>query len=303
MPDTPAAAPGPEDLADCRTRADFGLLLARLRGGAGLSIRDVSAATGIPSATLGDYFNGRHAPPPRDRTLERILDACGVTDPALVAVWTAARDRVRPTPGRPTANAPAPYRGLAFFRTEDAGWFFGRQDLTGRLAREARALRAQGLPLVVAGPSGAGKSSLLRAGLIPALAPGTAVIVFTPGAHPAQALAAALPPTGPAELAPGPAEPAAGPELAIVVDQFEEVFAPGVADAERDELIERVYALARPGPDGSPGALVVLGLRADFYGRALADPPLAPSLQDGQVVVGPMTAEEVRAAIEGPAQA
>src|SRR6202012_1948546 len=164
MPDTPAAAPGPEDLADCRTRADFGLLLARLRGVAGLSIRDVSAATGIPSATLGDYFNGRHAPPPRDRTLERILDACGVTDPALVAVWTAARDRVRPTPGRPTANAPAPYRGLAFFRTEDAGWFFGRQDLTGRLAREARALRAQCLPMVGTGPSGAGKSSLLRAG-------------------------------------------------------------------------------------------------------------------------------------------
>ena len=87
------------------------------------------------------------------------------------------------------------------------------------------------------------------------------------------------------------------------MDQFEEVFAPGVADAERDELIERVYALARPGPDGSPGALVVLGLRADFYGRALADPRLARSLQDGQVVVGPMTAQEVRAAIEGPAQA
>jgi len=299
MPDTPAAAPGPEDLADCRTRADFGLLLARLRGVAGLSIRDVSAATGIPSATLGDYFNGRHAPPPRDRTLERILDACGVTDPALVAVWTAARDRVRPTPGRPTANAPAPYRGLAFFRTEDAGWFFGRQDLTGRLAREARALRAQGLPMVVTGPSGAGKSSLLRAGLIPALSPGTAVVVFTPGAHPARALAEALP----ADEA-GRAGGAGGrPGLTVIVDQFEEVFAPGVADAEREELIERLYTLARPAPGGTPGALVVLGLRADFYGRALADHRLARSLQDGQVVVGPMTGEEVREAIVGPARA
>jgi WD40 repeat protein/transcriptional regulator with XRE-family HTH domain len=299
MPDTPAAAPGPEDLADCRTRADFGLLLARLRGVAGLSIRDVSAATGIPPATLGDYFNGRHAPPPRDRTLERILDACGVTDPTLVAAWTAARDRVRPTPGRPTANAPAPYRGLAFFRTEDAGWFFGRQDLTGRLAREARALRAQGLPMVVTGPSGAGKSSLLRAGLIPALSPGTAVVVFTPGAHPARALAEALP----ADEA-GRAGGAGGrPGLTVIVDQFEEVFAPGVADAGREELIERLYELARPGPDGTPGALVVLGLRADFYGRALADHRLARSLQDGQVVVGPMTAEEVREAIVGPARA
>src|ERR1700744_4977338 len=98
MPDTPAGAPGPRDLADCRTRGAFGRLLARLRGAAGLSIRDVSAATGIPTATLGDYFNGRHAPPPRDRTLERILDACGVRDEALIAAWTAARDRVRPTP-------------------------------------------------------------------------------------------------------------------------------------------------------------------------------------------------------------
>ena len=296
MPDTPAGAPGPGDLADCRTRDDFGQLLTRLRGAAGLSIREVSAATGIPTATLGDYFNGRHAPPPRDRILERILDACGVTDQTLVAAWTAARDRVRPTPGRPAANAPAPYRGLAYFRTEDAAWFYGRQQLTERLAREARALRAQGLPMVVTGPSGAGKSSLLRAGLIPALTPGTAVVVVNPGAHPAEALAVALP-------AVQPGEPGGGAGLAVIVDQFEEVFAPGVADAEREELIERLYALARPAPGGTPGALVVLGLRADFYGRALADHRLARSLQDGQVVVGPMTGEEVREAIVGPARA
>jgi WD40 repeat protein/transcriptional regulator with XRE-family HTH domain len=296
MPDTPAKAPGLTDLAACHTRGDFGQLLARLRGVAGLSIRDVSAATGIPTATLGDYFNGRHTPPPRDRILERILDACGVTDETLVAAWTAARDRVRPTPGRPAAHAPAPYRGLAFFRTEDAAWFFGRQDLTGRLAREARALRAQGLPMVVTGPSGAGKSSLLRAGLIPALAPGTTVIVITPGEHPARALAAALPPAG-------LGEPGRDPGLAVIVDQFEEVFTPGVSDAEREELIERLYTLARPDADGTPGALVVLGLRADFYGRALADHRLARSLQDGQVVVGPMTAGEVREAITGPARA
>src|ERR1700753_2941561 len=193
MPDTPAGPPGPGDLADCRTRDDFGQLLTRLRGAAGLSIREVSAATGIPTATLGDYFHGRHAPPPRDRNLERNLDACGVTGQTLLAAWTAARDRVRPTPGRPAANAPAPYRGLAYFRTEDAAWFYGRQQLTERLAREARALRAQGLPMVVTGPSGAGKSSLLRAGLIPALTPGTAVVVVNPGAHPARALAEALP--------------------------------------------------------------------------------------------------------------
>ncbi len=300
MPDTPTSAPGLTELEACQTRGDFGRLLSRLRGVAGLSIRDVSGVTGIPVATLGDYFNGRHLPPVRDRILDRILAACGVTDETLAAAWAAARDRVRPTPGRPAANVPAPYRGLAFFRTEDAAWFFGRADLTERLASEAARLRAQGLPLVVAGPSGAGKSSLLRAGLIPALAPGTAVVVFTPGAHPAQALAAALPSAGAGEAE--ELAGAGGSALAVIVDQFEEVFAPGVADGEREELIEKLYALARPGPEGQPGALVVLGLRADFYGRALADARLARSLQDGQVVVGPMTAEEVRAAIVGPAQ-
>ncbi|MBV9792354.1 MAG: helix-turn-helix domain-containing protein [Actinobacteria bacterium] len=301
MPDTPASAPALTDLAACQTRGEFGQLLGDLRATSGLSIRDVSAATGIPVATVGDYFNGRHLPPVRDRILERLVRACGVTDETLIEAWTAARNRVRPTPGRPPANVPAPYRGLDFFRTEDAAWFFGRAAVTERLAAEARRLRAQGLPLVVTGPSGAGKSSLLRAGLIPALAPGTAVVVFTPGPHPARALAAALA-SGGADGS-GGVDESHGSGLAVIVDQFEEVFAPGVAEGERDELIENLYALAQPGPDGQAGALVVLGLRADFYGRALADPRLARSLQDGQVVVGPMTADELRAAIVGPAQA
>ena len=77
MPDTPASPPGLTDLEACHTRGDFGRLLTQLRGAARLSIRDVSAATGIPVATLGDYFNGRHLPPPRDRILERIVAACG----------------------------------------------------------------------------------------------------------------------------------------------------------------------------------------------------------------------------------
>jgi WD40 repeat protein/transcriptional regulator with XRE-family HTH domain len=291
MPDDPTRPPALTELAACRTRGDFGQLLSRLRRSAGRSIREVSAATRIPVATLGDYFNGKHLPPARDRTLERILAACGVTGEAAVQAWLAALERVRVPPGRPAAGQPAPYRGLAFFRTEDADWFFGRAELTARLAERAGQMRARGLPLVVTGPSGAGKSSLLRAGLIPRLGPGTRAIVFTPGPHPAQALAAAVE---------GLEELAGDPGLAIIVDQFEEVFAPGVAEDERDQLIETLYAAARPGPNGA--TLVVLGLRADRYGRALADRRLAQSLQDGQVVVGPMTVEEIRQAIVEPAR-
>ncbi|HEY2520685.1 MAG TPA: helix-turn-helix domain-containing protein [Streptosporangiaceae bacterium] len=231
-------------------------MLSRLRRSAGRSIREVSAATRIPVATLGDYFNGKHLPPARDRTLERILAACGVTGEETVQAWLAAR-----------------------------------------LAERAGQMRARGLPLVVTGPSGAGKSSLLRAGLIPRLGPGTQAIVFTPGPRPAQALAAALRAAG---RDTGPEENTGHPGLAIIVDQFEEVFAPGVAEDERDELIEALYAAARLGPEGA--TLVVLGLRADRYGRALADPRLAQSLQDGQVVVGPMTVAEIQAAIVEPAR-
>ncbi len=290
MPDEPARPPALTELAACRTRGDFGQLLSRLRRSAGRSIREVSAATRIPVATLGDYFNGKHLPPARDRTLERILEACGVTGEEAVQAWLAALERVRVPPGRPAAGQPAPYRGLAFFRTEDADWFFGRAELSARLAERAGQMRARGLPLVVTGPSGAGKSSLLRAGLIPRLGPGTQAIVFTPGPQPAQALAAALRAAG---RGTGAAGLAGDPGLAIIVDQFEEVFAPGVTEDERDELIETLYAAAQPGPRGA--TLVVLGLRADRYGRALADPRLARSLQDGQVVVGPMTVEEIQA--------
>jgi len=49
-------------------------------------------------------------------------------------------------------------------------------------------------------------------------------------------------------------------------------------------------------------ALVVLGLRADFYGHALRHPVLASALQQAQVVVGPMTTDQLRCVIMEPAR-
>ncbi|MEV4890300.1 AAA family ATPase, partial [Nonomuraea sp. NPDC055795] len=65
-----------------------------------------------------------------------------------------------------------PYRGLTAFTEADAEVFYGREMATAELV-STLAHRSDGAGmLVVTGPSGAGKSSLLRAGLMPAIARG-----------------------------------------------------------------------------------------------------------------------------------
>lgn len=319
----PAAAPG-----RITTQQEFGEQLTRIRQHAGRTVRDVAKATGIPASTAGDYFAGRHLPPASQHNLlPRVLAACGETDPGQLAVWSSALARVRRGPGRPATAAP--YRGLASFQPEDAGWFFGRADLTNRLVIAAAPDGGPpGVPLVVVGPSGSGKSSVLRAGLIPALVPGPRrqLALFTPGAAPLAELASQLAalasqgtaladqgaaaPGQPSGSAPieaalradpaaaaqllGPAGPA-GDRPIIVLDQLEEVFTAGADEAEQGCFITAVCALSGP-------AVVAITLRADFYHHALRHPGLARALQERQIVVGPMTRAEVAAAIVEPAR-
>ncbi|WP_051753322.1 hypothetical protein [Streptosporangium amethystogenes] len=93
----------------------------------------------------------------------------------------------------------SPYRGLNAFQERDAAYFFGREQVTGRLmARLSRQAAAGGL-LMVSGVSGAGKSSVLRAGILPRLrgsgldgAPHAArwpCLLFTPTRTPLEELA------------------------------------------------------------------------------------------------------------------
>jgi WD40 repeat protein/transcriptional regulator with XRE-family HTH domain len=305
----------PPDPAGIVTRRDFASALTRLRELAGLTVRDVAKAAGLPDATMGGYFAGRHLPPLKPARLPGILRACGVTDSESIARWGEALRRVRRSPGRRTAETRAPYLGLASFQPEDADWFFGREALTATLVERVLDGRAADGILAVTGPSGSGKSSLLRAGLIPAL-PGPSLLL-TPGADPLGELAARL-----ADLAGrtddvvdgvrgDPARAAALAEqalsasttgkagnrrLVVIVDQFEEVFTDGCTDAERTAFLTALQAIAR-----AP-AIVVIGLRADFYARALRHRELAGILQTAQVVVGPMSETELRRAIVAPAQ-
>jgi WD40 repeat protein/energy-coupling factor transporter ATP-binding protein EcfA2 len=339
MPDGSSGDDGMADPDRIGTRQEFARELTLLKERAGPTVRDVARALGIPVSTIGGYFAGRHLPLRPPGLLRKILLACGVEDEAEAEKWLAALSRVRHAPGRRPADAPVPYRGLESFQPEDAEWFYGRERLTEALVGHLRDQYHQGGLLVVVGPSGSGKSSLLRAGLIPALQSGALgipgsyiwpVTLLTPGARPVHELAAQLAsltdddadrltetllsqPDRCADLA----RRAAGADddtsggghgsgrenqyrSVLVVDQFEETFTACQSEPERLAFIAALGAAADG--DTEPAALVIVGLRADFYPHALRYPALVSALQSHQVLVGPMTRAELRTAITGPAR-
>jgi WD40 repeat protein len=290
------------DPSSIHSTAEFGAALTELRDRAGLSVRQVAQAVKVPRTTVGDYFAGRSLPSAAmSWVLPEILVRCGVVDSDLVDKWQETLIRVRRAPGPARADSPVPYRGLQAFQPEDREWFHGRDKLVAALTEIVTTQGESSGPLFVIGPSGAGKSSLLRAGLIPALTSAEPNIddrrwhwrLLTPAmlfADPAQARCAVE------QLV----DPSAGicGRLLIVVDQFEELFTGSIPDTERTAFIEALCSLVTP---GSP-VVVVLGMRSDFYDQAVRYPLLATALQRPTVVVGPMSEEELRAAIVRPAQ-
>lgn len=256
------------DPARITAPVDLGRELTLVRERAGLTIQDVARRSGILKSTLGGYFTGRHRPSLTG--LEQVLEACGVAEDDR-SPWREALLRLRRAPKVPRT---CPYPGLESFRPEDAARFHGRTEL---VAAVLAGIGPQ--PLAVVGASGSGKSSLLQAGIVPVLR-GRAV-VCTPGRDPVATLHRHLDALG------------AGERGVLVVDQFEELFAPGVPGPDRIAFLAAL--------DAAP-ADVVIGLRADFYAHALAHPLLARALQERQVVVGPMGVAELREAITAPAE-
>ena len=87
--------------------------------------------------------------------------------------------------------------------------------------------------------------------------------------------------------------------LLIVVDQFEESFTRCRDDDERERFIEALHHAATI-PDGR--TVVVLTMRADFYGAVTAYPEFAAALRLNHDLISPMDEAELRAAIETPAE-
>jgi len=91
--------------------------------------------------------------------------------------------------------------------------------------------------------------------------------------------------------------------LLLVVDQFEELFTQCAEEEERRAFITALHAAATAGhgPDQTPAALVVLGVRADFEARCADYPLLADPVQDRYLVTA-MTERQLRMAITEPAK-
>jgi WD40 repeat protein len=217
------------------------------------------------------------------------------------------------------AGTSCPYKGLEAFQPEDAALYFGRETLVADVLARLTERRF----LAVVGASGSGKSSFVRAGLVAAIwkgalpgAAGVKVEIMTPSERPLKELAMRLGllrgvaagslledlrrNAGRLELAARQAlvgEPE-GARLLLVVDQFEELFT-----LCRDEAERRMFVDALLHAQHSPTSplIVVIAVRADFYGRLASFPRLKAAVQDQQALVGPMQPADLQRAIEQPA--
>ena len=170
-----ALALGPLDADAVRAIA---LATRRRRGGRHVPVDELlEASGGVPGRVheVAGEWARRAGSAPRGRA-SAPRAAAGRSRAALAPRRSSsgASSTCRPPASAPTgspgARAPVvcPFKGLAAFDVADAAYFFGRERLVAELVA-----RAVGAPLLgVVGPSGSGKSSVVRAGLLPALAGG-----------------------------------------------------------------------------------------------------------------------------------
>ncbi len=215
-----------------------------------------------------------------------------------------------------------PYRGLQPFQEADAPFFFGRGTTIQQLVARMQETGTGDHFLAVVGPSGCGKSSLIKAGLLPAIRAGTVegsenwfVIELAPSINLQEGLALSLlsiaadsPPEFQRILSSDElglmraAElvlPDEESELLLIIDQFEAIFDSSVSQTERELLLNQICTAVN---SAGSRVHVVIGLRADFYDRPLANPGFSQLLGRRTATVGPLTNEELIQAIEGPAK-
>jgi WD40 repeat protein/DNA-binding SARP family transcriptional activator len=222
-----------------------------------------------------------------------------------------------------------PYRGLAAFREKDEQFYHGREKFVQQLVE---ALKRRSLVGVILGSSGTGKSSLVHAGLYPRLRvkEDWLILDFRPGRQPFESLANTLSKALEPKLSETDrlieshklADALISGELSLksvleqirkklptnnrlllVSDQFEELYTLFPESELRHQFIDMLIEAVSPAKDyrSSPFALLMT-LRADFMGLVLGHRPMADALQDGTFIMGPMNRDELRTAIQSPAE-
>ena len=297
-----------------------------------LDARGLTAREREVLALLADGLTNREiatklfiSPHTAERHVHNILNKMGAANrfqaglrASLARRLVAVDSESKKIPG-PTREG-SPYPGLRPFAAEDADVYFGREETIARLL--ARIDADEQLTLV--GASGSGKSSLLRAGLLPALKLGVLAgsdrwdyISISPGSDPLAELAARIASLN--NVSPVSAlhdlesdERTLGlvarhenddneeRRLVVVIDQFEELFT-----MCHDQRVQRqfVHLLLNALSDARRKVIVIIAIRADFYGELASYPGFAELLEPGHVLLGEPTEEELRSSIEGPAEA
>ena len=254
---------------------------------------------------------------------------------------TAIKKLVRAIQGLPPRELPTgsrtdcPYRGLTAFDIKDADLFFGRDAVTDWILSMLRGTQSSTGPrrfIAIVGASGSGKSSLARAGLLAALKQGMLdgssawpITICRPGEQPLHNLAAALAQTDGIDLGSGLRSDLMR-DLAtslrnngdtlhltsssslkdstralrhfVLIDQFEEVFTACQDVVARKAFIDNLLYAGRVS-DGR--TVVVITMRADFYGSCAAHAELRAAISENHYLLGSLNRDELRQAIESPA--
>jgi cellulose biosynthesis protein BcsQ/energy-coupling factor transporter ATP-binding protein EcfA2 len=202
-----------------------------------------------------------------------------------------------------------PYKGLSSYKEADAPTFFGREELIDRIIRNLEDSRF----VTLVGPSGSGKTSVVFAGVIPELRRGAILgsdrwhcVVVRPGIRPLPALFDAFEAQAPqmtikSSEALNDFLDRSGDQYLLVVDQFEEIFATfGAIGAEPEHYIKILSDLVIK--QKAKVALVIV-MRSDVFNKLLEFGIVWTGLvEDNIVLVGPMSDDELRKAVEEPAR-
>ena len=196
-----------------------------------------------------------------------------------------------------------PYRELHAFDEDDAEFFFGRSDAVDRLLA---VLRGDPRFLAVLGPSGSGKSSLVRAGLIVRLrangvpdSDGWEIVIARPAdlAELEGRIPGVVDNTAGAARAWLAAHPGRT-RLALVIDQFEEIFVV-LDDDTRARFLAGLAAAVR----STAQVTVILTMRDEFYSRFVREAPALGRALEGALrnVPAELTRKELTDIVESPA--